>query len=149
YLELDEPVIYYYFQRWQHEKDAILSDLCSRFINRRLFKYVEFDPIRHSEQYEKLRSLFEKAGIDQNDYLAIDSSADLTYDVYRAGEGRVPIYLQMPSGEEKELSTHSVIVDSITGKTREDHKMYYPQEKIASIRDENLKNEIDKLLYYS
>ena len=65
----------------------------------------------------------------------IDASSDLPYDVYRSGEGRVPIYLQMPSGEEKELSTHSVIVDAITGKTREDHKLYFPVEKVMTIED--------------
>ncbi len=148
YLQLDESVIYYYFQRWQNEKDDILSDLCSRFINRSLFKYVEYDPKKQEKEYKKLKELFYQAGIDPDYYLVIDSSSDLSYDVYRAGEGRVPIYLQMPSGEEKELSTHSVIVDSITGKTREDHKMYYPVEKIEMISDAELKEQINKLLYY-
>src|SRR5699024_3924151 len=41
YLKLDEWIVYYYFQAWQEEKDPILSDLCERFMNRRLFKYVE------------------------------------------------------------------------------------------------------------
>ncbi|MEI3604259.1 HD domain-containing protein [Pseudogracilibacillus sp. SE30717A] len=148
YLQLDEPVIYYYFQRWQNEKDEVLSDLCTRFINRCLFKYVEYNPEKHKEQYENLKDLFYQADIDPNYYLVIDSSSDLPYDVYRAGEGRVPIYLQMPSGEKKELSTHSVIVDSITGKTREDHKMYFPAEKIDLISNSKLKEQIKKLLYY-
>lgn len=34
--------MYYYFQVWQDEEDPILSDLCRRFMNRNLFKYVEF-----------------------------------------------------------------------------------------------------------
>src|SRR5690625_472403 len=148
YLQLDESVVYYYFQRWQQEEDGILSDLCSRFINRRLFKYVEYDPEEHQGIYEKLIYLFQQAGIDPDYYLVVDSSSDLPYDVYRAGEGRVPIYLQMPSGELKELSNHSVIVDSITGKTREDHKLYYPLEKINQIKNERVKNEIQKLLFY-
>ena len=42
------------------------------------------------------------------------------------GEGRVPIYLEMPNGAKKELSDHSIIVESITGKTRKDHKLYFP-----------------------
>src|SRR5699024_6034991 len=40
YLQLDEAVILYYFQAWQHEEDAILADLCQRFMNRKLFKYI-------------------------------------------------------------------------------------------------------------
>ena len=148
YLQLDESVINFYFQRWQHEDDEILRDLCSRFINRFLFKYVEYDPKKHKENNKKLQNLFHQAGIDPDYYLAIDSSSDLPYDVYRAGEGRIPIYLQMPSGEEKELSTYSVIVESITGKTREDHKMYFPIEKIKMIQDSKLKQEIYELLNY-
>src|SRR5690606_9216924 len=43
YLALDEHVMFYYFQMWRKEEDRILADLCDRFINRRLFKYVQFD----------------------------------------------------------------------------------------------------------
>src|SRR5699024_10615618 len=93
YLQLDESVIYYYFSRWQQEKDALLSDLCSRFMNRNLYKYVEIDPKKEKEYYHALCNLFEKAGIPPEYYVVIDSSADLPYDVYRSGEGRVPIYL--------------------------------------------------------
>ena len=50
YLKLDESVILYYFQMWQEEEDPILSDLCHRFMNRNLFKYVEFDP---AKEYKK------------------------------------------------------------------------------------------------
>ncbi len=36
---------------WQEEDDPILSDLCRRFMNRNLFKYVEFDP---AKEYRKV-----------------------------------------------------------------------------------------------
>src|SRR5690625_6932732 len=42
YLRLDETIVHYYFQQWQKENDFILWDLCSRFFNRRLFKYIHF-----------------------------------------------------------------------------------------------------------
>src|SRR5699024_2427641 len=147
YLQLDESVINYYFQRWKRESDPILRDLCVRFVDRHLFKYVEFDPVNSKETFEQLVHLFEEAGINPTYYLVIDSSADLPYDVYRAdGEGRVPIHLQMGSGKLKELSTHSVIVDSITGKTRQDHKLYYPEDKIAQIKDKSLREKINACL---
>lgn len=149
YLQLDEAVVYYYFSRWQEENDAILSDLCSRFMNRNLYKYVEIDPKKEKEYYQALCNLFEKAGISSDYYVVIDSSADLPYDVYRSGEGRVPIYLQMPSGEEEELSTSSVIVDAITGKERQDHKLYYPEDLLQQVEDEALKAEIKNLLHTS
>jgi len=146
FLQLDESVIYFYFQRWQVENDDILRDLCCRFIERRLFKYVEFDPETQMDAYDELSQLFLENEIDPTYYLVKDSSSDLPYDVYRSGEGRVPIYLQMPSGEEKELSTHSVIVEAITGKTREDHKLYYPIEKVEQITDAKVKQKIYSLL---
>ena len=148
YLQLDESVINFYFQRWQSEKDEILSDLCTRFMERKLFKYVEYDPEEQAQQYEHLRQLFLEANIDPDYYLVIDSSKDLPYDVYRSGGGRVPIFLQMPSGEEKELSTHSIIVDAISGKTREDHKLYYPIEKIEALEDKALQTEILNTLHH-
>src|SRR5699024_11677930 len=81
--------------------------------------------------FSELSNLFNKAGIDPDYYLIIDSSKDLPYDVYRSGgAGRVPIYLEMPNKKLKELSEHSTIVDSITGKVREDHKLYYPKDLI-------------------
>ncbi len=147
FLRLDESVIYYYFQHWQYEKDPILSDLSDRFVNRRLFKYVEYDPERHKEVKSRLEQLFQKAGIDPDYYLVIDSSKDLPYDVYRKdGEGRVPIYLEMPNGAKKELSDHSIIVESITGKTRKDHKLYFPLDLLQEKEHMPEVKEIQALL---
>ncbi|HLR64326.1 MAG TPA: HD domain-containing protein [Pseudogracilibacillus sp.] len=148
YLQLDEAVILFYFQRWLYEEDPILRDLCTRFIERNLYKYVEFDKVNHHADYEKLIALFEKANIDPKYYLVIDSSSDLPYDVYRHGtsDARVPIYLQMPGDYLKELSEHSVIVDAITGRKRIDDKLYYPQDLIEQIPDESLKQDIIALL---
>jgi HD superfamily phosphohydrolase len=133
YLKLDEAVILFYFQQWQDERDAILSDLCRRFVNRHLFKYVEFNPT--NEQMAKLielTGLFKKAGIDPEYYLVVDSSSDLPYDFYRPGEEgeRLPIYLLMPNGELRELSRESVLVEAISGKRRTDHKLYFPADFI-------------------
>ena len=86
YLKLDESVILYYFQIWQDEEDPILKDLSSRFVNRKLFKYAEFDPAKEYKKLAELNTLFKKAGIDPEYYLVVDSSSDLPYDFYRRGE---------------------------------------------------------------
>src|SRR5690625_6425292 len=67
YLALDESVVYYYFQRWQYEDDPLLKDLAERFINRRLFKYKEYDAESHLDIVSELSNLFNKAGIDPED----------------------------------------------------------------------------------
>lgn len=139
YISLDESVLLTYFQWWRNEKDEILSDLCDRFLNRRLFQYAEFDPATEYRKIGELESLFKEAGIDPEYYLVTDSSSDLPYDFYRPGEEneRVPIYLQTPNGELRELSRSSEIVDAISGKRRTDHKIYFPEDRLAANRADN------------
>ncbi|QQZ09252.1 HD domain-containing protein [Heyndrickxia vini] len=141
YLKLDENVILYYFQMWQDEDDSILSDLCTRFVNRNLFKYVDFDPAKQFKVHSTLENLFKEAGIDPNYYLVVDSSSDLPYDFYRPGEEeeRLPIHLLKSNGELRELSRASDIVDAISGKRRTDHKLYYPAD---FIHDDKMNSEI-------
>lgn len=137
YLKLDESVILYYFQMWEAEDDSILRDLCSRFINRNLFKYIEFDPAKQYKLLGQLEELFRVAGMNPDYYLAVDSSSDLPYDFYRPGEEeeRLPIHLLMPNGELRELSRESTIVEAISGKRRTDHKLYYPEDLLLDQQD--------------
>ena len=143
YLKLDESIILYYFQMWQEEEDEILSDLCSRFVNRNLFKFSEFDPAKEYKKLAELTTLFIKAGIDPEYYLVVDSSSDLPYDFYRPGEEgeRLPIHLLMKNGELRELSRESEVVDAISGKRRTDHKLYFP---VDLLKDDSSKKNIKK-----
>jgi uncharacterized protein len=150
YIRLDEAVILYYFQSWESEEDAILRDLCSRFVNRKLFKYTEFHP--SNEQMNKLMELnrlFKRAGIDPEYYLVVDSSSDLPYDFYRPGEEeeRLPIHLLKKNGEIRELSRESDIVDAISGKRRTDHKLYFPADLLLDESGKkSVKRQIRQLL---
>lgn len=132
YLKLDENIMYYYFQVWQDEADDILSDLCRRFMDRDLFKYVEFTEEHGLDNWAELNRLFKKIGLDPEYYLVVDSTSDLPYDFYRVGEEeeRLPILLLTPSGELRELSRESDIVEAITGKKRRDKKLFYPHDLI-------------------
>ncbi|MGC5325713.1 HD domain-containing protein [Brevibacillus sp. SYSU BS000544] len=133
YLALDEAIAFYYLHQWGEEEDPILSDLCNRFIDRNLFKYVEFNP-RHYRELEEIKQLMREAGIDPAYYVEVDSTSDLPYDFYRPGEEeRIPIMLLMPSGQLQELSTKSEIVESISGKRRFDHKLYIPLDRIMAL----------------
>ncbi|MBO8172074.1 MAG: HD domain-containing protein [Bacillaceae bacterium] len=149
YLNLDESVVIFYFHEWSQEQDPILSDLCDRFINRRLFKYVEWDRSRR-EELDQLKRLFREAGIDPDYYLEMDSPSDLPYDVYRPGqEERTPIFLLMADGSLEELSQASEIVDAISGKERYDHKLYFPLDFLEDpSRNPGTVQEIQKLLKY-
>ncbi|WOV87943.1 HD domain-containing protein [Sporosarcina oncorhynchi] len=139
YISLDENVLMTYFQWWRKEDDPILSDLCNRFLDRKLFQHAEFEPATEYRKIGELERLFKEAGIDPEYYLVADSSSDLPYDFYRTGEEneRVPIYLQMNNGELRELSRSSEIVEAISGKRRTDHKLYFPEDLLESGKDEN------------
>ncbi|WP_407269229.1 HD domain-containing protein [Radiobacillus sp. PE A8.2] len=151
YLKLDEPVVMYYFQMWLEEEDAILSELCERFMNRRLFKYTEFNPNLQMNQWMELYRLFQEADIDPEYYLVVDSSSDLPYDFYRPGEEeeRLPINLLIPKTNElKELSRQSDIVEAISGKKRTDHKLYFPQDLLDGMDDNSqIKKRILEILF--
>src|SRR5699024_4033768 len=131
------------------EDDPILSDLCERFMNRRLFKYVEFNPNLQMKEWMELYRLFQELGIDHEYYLVVDSSSDLPYDFYRPGEEeeRLPIHLIMPNNELRELSRESDIVESISGKKRTDHKLYFPKDLLEELADEAIKQRIKGILY--
>ncbi|MFP7734032.1 HD domain-containing protein [Priestia aryabhattai] len=149
YLKLDESVILFYFQAWEEEEDDILSDLCRRFMNRQLFKYIEFNPNSQMKMWMELTTLFKKAGINPDYYLVVDSSSDLPYDFYRPGEEeeRLPIHLLMPNNEVRELSRQSEIVEAISGKKRTDHKLYFPQDLIDQLSSKRkVKDQIINLL---
>jgi len=149
YLRLDEGIVSYYFQAWQKEDDEILRDLCERFMNRRLFKYVEFNPNLQMNDWMELYQLFRDANIDPEYYLVVDSSSDLPYDFYRPGEEeeRLPIHLVMPDGDLKELSRNSDIVEAISGKKRTDHKLYFPQDRLDVIGNDRIRKRIHEILY--
>ena len=151
YLQLDEAIVLYYFQQWQREDDEILRDLCERFMNRRLFKYIEYDPKEQANDVIRLNQLFQAVGINPNYYLAIDKSSDLPYDFYAASDEEpepMPIHLQMPNKSLKELSSHSHIVEAISGKKRTDHKLYFPLDMLNELNDGREKAEILSILSY-
>lgn len=145
YLRLDEMVLNYYLQEWIDEEDAILSDLSRRFVNRDLFKHLPFDGNRFT--IDELTELFTKAGIDPDYYFVVDSFSDLPYDYNRPGiNSRKPIHLITSTGKIKEISTQSVIINSITGIQRKDYKIYYPKETILNIKDLEIRGAIINVL---
>lgn len=149
YLALDEGVLMTYFQLWMTEKDPILADLCDRFVNRKLFQYIEFDLAKDYMKMKELELLFKKVGIDPEYYLVFDSSSDLPYDFYRPGEEgeRIPIHLLMPNDEIRELSRESEVVEAISGKRRTDHKLYFPEDFLTEDgKKKALKKQILELL---
>ena len=135
YLKLDETVVYFYFQEWMEEDDAILADLSSRFVNRRLLKYKNFPEANRVRYMERLRQTMEGIGLPPKYYLLEDQLSQLPYDLYK-GQGKYEgIYLQMNDGERKEISEVSMLVQSILNSRQSDEKIYYPEDVLLNLKD--------------
>jgi uncharacterized protein len=129
YLQLDEALMQALFIQWQFEKDPILADLCSRFMNRQLFKYVAIDEV-NPKLIEQISIYMNGIGLPAEYFLAVDFPSDLPYDIYRPGmvEDKLPILLLDSRESLTEISEKSEIVRSISGMHRGEHKLYYPEE---------------------
>ena len=139
YLELDDHVIIYHFNIWQHHQDKVLADLCRRFLNRRLFKSV---PINEGlalqfDTGDELRKACEKAGFLYKYYLVEDVVPHSSYEDYYAiqknqdsnmGEKSERIYLFKDTKSSEELSVASEIIGAIRNKKIFVRRLYYPQE---------------------
>ncbi|MFC3772403.1 HD domain-containing protein [Paenibacillus sp. GCM10012303] len=146
YLELDESYIQMTIMQWSKEQDPILSDLCERFLHRRLFKYTATDAWDEPLERE-LRSRLAAAGIDPDFYLEIDSITDMPYDVYRPGdeEESLPILLLSDQEGLTEILRKSDIIRSISGIHRGKQHIYYPEELVRD-RASALPSSIRKML---
>lgn len=145
YLLLDEALVQTAFTQWRKEPDELLSDLCARFLDRKLYKYVETDAI-DLETIDEIRHAFEAAGLHPDYDLEIDFPTDLPYDVFRPdGEFRDKQILLLDRQERlREISEVSDIVRSISGLHRGKYHLYFPDNKLVAYQD-RLPEEIAKI----
>lgn len=130
YLRLDDGVLTTYFSHWIDEVDPTLSDLASRFLNRKPFKSVRFDHTHDAIRVKELQSLIQRMGYNPDYYTSTNNSFDLPYDLYRPGQisSRTQIEFIQKNGQMIELSEASAIVSSLTGQVRGDQRLYFPRE---------------------
>ncbi len=132
YLVMDEAFIQMTMEQWSTEEDAILVDLCRRFLDRRLFKYISLEIIDPSF-LERVTQQMVSKGLDPDIYLEIDFPSDSPYDVYRPGdnEEKLPIKILTEKNQLIEISQRSEIVRSISGIHVGTHQLYYPGDFIT------------------
>lgn len=133
YLLLDEAMVQTVFMQWTLEEDYLLSDLCNRFIHRKLYKYVEMET-HDRDRIEEIRHAFAAAGLHPEYDLEIDFPSDLPYDVFRPGEAfdDKQIVLLDRQDRLREISEVSDIVRSISGIHRGRYHLYFPQDKLRA-----------------
>jgi len=84
HLGMDDTDIGFSIKRWQYSEDAILADLSTRFLNRRLFKAFDLDmPEDDRESFvEMSRSIVANAGFDPDYYFVEDKPGNVPYAFY-------------------------------------------------------------------
>lgn len=122
YLQLDDTDLTFHLKQWSRDRDRILADLASRFIDRKLFKAidVEFaadDMIRFLERAE---TVIRRAGFDPSYYLITDRASDVPYYGYYLPAGVDPkslIYIETggPQSVICEISEVSEVVSRMRG----------------------------------
>lgn len=140
YLHLDDGVLETYFQHWlATSDDPILTDLSHRYINRKPFKSVSYEPEDQAlvtEVKEKIQAL----GYDTTYYTAQNSNFDLPYDFYRpnAKKPRTQLEIISKDGTTTELSQASQLIRAVTGQEIGDQRLYFPSELYAGKNPDKL-----------
>ncbi|MGH9748979.1 MAG: HD domain-containing protein [Candidatus Polarisedimenticolia bacterium] len=147
YLRLDDWLFFAAFEEWSEAPaasvDPILRDLCSRIINRRLFKTVRVAAeARHTAfgaALQELKTAFARKRHDPRYYLLEDDATDLPYrdlayadrmgtapeDIGLAVGGRIVGYMSE--------RTVSPLIDSIRNESRKLQRLCFPESMRAEV----------------
>jgi uncharacterized protein len=143
HLEIDDTDVMFSIKRWQHSDDKILSDLASRFLNRRLFKAFDLDMPEDARAkfVAAARKVVENAGFDPEYYFIEDSAGNAPYSFYSKDAGRAKDLIYVEEGfsrpSMREISAVSPAVRGLQEGYRI-HRICFPAE---------LKDEIGKLYH--
>ena len=137
YLRMDDGVITTYAGFFLAEDDDILRDLASRLLNRGLFDEFDYVPTEDSEKlYETLSRLMDLSGISAADYLFHINYKQSTYDYYGL-EGDASINLLTTSGEVREISSVSNIIQGIVNTPKLKNTIFLPMDRICTNENKN------------
>lgn len=111
YLAADDGVVTYHLQRWQTHTDAVLADLCRRYVDRDLLKAFDVTHLNATQRatlLEKVRYGLMGRGLAPDLYAGIRVSLSRGYTLYQRG-----IKLQTSTGL-AEISQLSALVRTLT-----------------------------------
>jgi hypothetical protein len=135
YLAVDDTDFWNAFKVWSIEDDQVLSDLASRVISRKIFKWVDVPPAPKSAFWNKVQKVLVEHGFDPTYYLLEDSTSDVPYDYYIQEEEQTKpgIVCEGEDGSLRELSKVSEPIKAIAGKRTVKVSIFVPDECRAEI----------------
>lgn len=127
FVDLDEAVILYYFKEFTREKDFILSDLSSRFLNRHLFKYKQ---LKSQKDLVSIKAIAQAKGYHPDYYIVSDNQKQIPYLHYGESGELSEIEILDSEGCLSPLPMKSEIVSAILNSKRfkSDQKVFFPKE---------------------
>lgn len=143
YLRLDEHMLGSCFVLWMDEGDEILGDLCDRFVNRKLFQYVDYQrsEIENQEIHARLTDIMHSLSIDPAYYLDTDESSNKPYTVLPKNVvNESNIYIKVGTEQYKKIEEMSKFVQFLT-ETYTDVKLFYPEDLILTRAKGNVEIE--------
>ena len=85
---LDDIDIWYALKRWSQETDPALRRLSEGLVSRDLFKTLPMEAGEEADLMERAKGVASSMGLDPEDHILVDSSADTPYKPYLPGSGR-------------------------------------------------------------
>ncbi len=84
HMQLDDTDVMFSIKRWQHSDDPVLSDLASRFLDRKLFKAFDLDMPEEERGgfIAASRQMVADAGYDPDYYFVEDKAGNAPYSFY-------------------------------------------------------------------
>lgn len=141
YLLLDDNTIWYLFSLWSKSNDPLLSDLCYRIINRRLFKSITIEATDITSILSKIQTLKsisrDRFGEDGDRFIEIDHPTTNSYkDNYLFASNQNPADTEASEeiflfGKDKrafDLARKSLIINAIRNQVLHIHRLYFPEE---------------------
>jgi uncharacterized protein len=118
YLQLDDADLTFRIKEWSRDDDAILADLASRLLRRRLFKAIDVDAGAPESFWARAEEIVRRAGFDPQYYLVTDRASDIPYYGDYSPVGVDPkslIYIETGTGSAREISEVSEVVRGMRG----------------------------------
>lgn len=132
YLSLDDNVLNTNFGIWRKNKDHILSELATDFLDRKPLKSVEIDE-ETKRLVPHLQKLIKEAGYNPEYFTAVNNSFDQPYDIYDPSDKnpKTQIEIMEADGSLIELSDLSLLVKAISGTTLGDTRFFFPKAMLT------------------
>jgi uncharacterized protein len=128
FLEIDDAALWQGMRAWQQHSDPVLSDLCQRLCQRRLFKTYEFFGHERDPEYTQLalelaRELATERGFDPDIYVGLDEATLIPFD-----DSKDQLEVIFPSGPARPLHEVSFLINRLRGQQMSSWRLIFPKE---------------------